>query len=179
MVPPRSDTTAFGHPSLRGMFLAGIRDYLAPGTERGSDASKLLPPRILTFTKPLLPKSAEDCLRGGHLRRARPEHRSRIVCPQRIVGLRHLHRAEPHLGRWEGIWAHTELARSARGPGKGDGAIPASREGPAYGLDPGMSVNQGTRARAVFASACISAELGAAWPRTTSWKARNVMPLRR
>jgi hypothetical protein len=24
MVPPRSDTTAFGHPSLRGMFLAGI-----------------------------------------------------------------------------------------------------------------------------------------------------------
>jgi hypothetical protein len=130
MVPPRSDTTAFGHPSLRGMFLAGIRDYLAPGTERGSDASKLLPPRILTFTKRLLPKSAEDCLRGGHLRRARPEHRSRIVCPQRIVGLRHLHRAEPHLGRWEGIWAHTELARSARGPGKGDAPYPLPGKDP-------------------------------------------------
>ena len=52
LVPPRGDTTAFGHPSLRGMFMAGIRDYLAPGIERGPDASKLLTPRILTFTKP-------------------------------------------------------------------------------------------------------------------------------
>ena len=42
----------FGHRFLRGMWIAGIRDYLAPGTARGPADSKLLTPRILEFTKP-------------------------------------------------------------------------------------------------------------------------------
>jgi hypothetical protein len=50
MVPRRTDTSAVGHPALRGMFMVALRDYIVPGTERGADASKLLPPRVLTFT---------------------------------------------------------------------------------------------------------------------------------
>lgn len=50
MVPPKGITNAPGHPSLRGMFWPGLRDYIAPGTEYGPDTSKLLRPRILTFT---------------------------------------------------------------------------------------------------------------------------------
>ncbi len=43
---------ALGDPALRGMFMFGIRDYIAPGTARGPDPSMLLAPRLLTFTKP-------------------------------------------------------------------------------------------------------------------------------
>jgi len=43
---------AIGDPALRGMFSVVLRDYIAPGTERGPDPSKLLNPRMLTFTKP-------------------------------------------------------------------------------------------------------------------------------
>ena len=52
MVPLRGDTAAQGDPALRGKFMASLRDYIVPGTARGADSSKLLPPRILTFTKP-------------------------------------------------------------------------------------------------------------------------------
>lgn len=52
IVPLRTDTSALGHPALKGMFLVALRDYIVPGTERGADPSQLLPPRILTFTKP-------------------------------------------------------------------------------------------------------------------------------
>jgi hypothetical protein len=52
MVPRRGDTTAPGDPALHGMFMASLRDYIVPGTERGPDSSKLLPPRIIAFTKP-------------------------------------------------------------------------------------------------------------------------------
>ena len=51
IVPLRTDTSAVGHPALKGMFLVALRDYIVPGTERGADPSKLLPPRILTFTR--------------------------------------------------------------------------------------------------------------------------------
>jgi hypothetical protein len=50
IVPRRTDTSAVGHPALRGKFMVALRDYVVPGTERGADPSKLLPPRILTFT---------------------------------------------------------------------------------------------------------------------------------
>lgn len=39
-----------GDPSLRGMFIIALRDYIATHTRRGPDTSKLLTPRILTFT---------------------------------------------------------------------------------------------------------------------------------
>jgi hypothetical protein len=52
MVPQKEDTTVDGHPALRGMFWPGLREYIAPGTAHGPDTSKLLRPRILTFTKP-------------------------------------------------------------------------------------------------------------------------------
>ena len=52
MVPKRGTPGALGDPSLQGMFGLSIRDYIAPGTERGPDSSKLLRPRILAFTKP-------------------------------------------------------------------------------------------------------------------------------
>ncbi len=52
MVPPKWKTTAPGDPALHGMFMASLRDYIAPGTERAPDPSKLLTPVILTFTKP-------------------------------------------------------------------------------------------------------------------------------
>ncbi len=52
MVPRRTDTRAVGHPALKGMFMVALRNYVVPGTARGADPSKLLPPRILTFTKP-------------------------------------------------------------------------------------------------------------------------------
>ena len=41
-----------GDPALRGMFIIGLRDYIALNTQRGPDSSKLLTPRILTFTQP-------------------------------------------------------------------------------------------------------------------------------
>lgn len=41
-----------GDPDLRGMFIIALRDYIATGTARGPDPSKLLTPRILTFTRP-------------------------------------------------------------------------------------------------------------------------------
>ena len=52
MVPNRGDPTALGEPALQGMFQLGIRDYMLPGAALGPDSSKLLRPRILTFTKP-------------------------------------------------------------------------------------------------------------------------------
>lgn len=52
MVPRKEDASADGHPELRGMFWPGLREYIAPGTAHGPDTSKLLRPRILTFTKP-------------------------------------------------------------------------------------------------------------------------------
>jgi hypothetical protein len=50
MVPKQGDTDAMGDPTLFGMFVAGIRDYIAPGTKRGPDTTQLLRPRILTFS---------------------------------------------------------------------------------------------------------------------------------
>ncbi len=52
MLPPISDITALGDPALHGTIIVSLRDYIAPGTERGPDPSKLLTPRILTFTQP-------------------------------------------------------------------------------------------------------------------------------
>ena len=52
IVPLRTNTSAIGHPALKGTFLLALRDYIVPGTERGADVSKLLAPRILTFTRP-------------------------------------------------------------------------------------------------------------------------------
>ena len=51
MVPPHGSAEQ-GDPALQGMLQIGLRDYIVPGTERGPDSSKLLRPRILTFTKP-------------------------------------------------------------------------------------------------------------------------------
>jgi hypothetical protein len=51
MVPLSGDNTAEGDPALHGEFMASLRDYIVPGTERGPDSSKLLRPRILAFTK--------------------------------------------------------------------------------------------------------------------------------
>ena len=42
---------ALGDPALRGKFIIALRDYIATGTQRGPDPSKLLTPRILTFTQ--------------------------------------------------------------------------------------------------------------------------------
>jgi hypothetical protein len=53
MVSARTDTSALGHPALKGLFMVALRDYIVPGTERGANPSKLLAPRILTFTTPL------------------------------------------------------------------------------------------------------------------------------
>jgi hypothetical protein len=50
MVPKTGATNAQGDPSLFGLFWAGLRDYIAPGTQRGPDTTQLLRPRILTFT---------------------------------------------------------------------------------------------------------------------------------
>jgi hypothetical protein len=52
MVPLAGTPGAMGHPALLGMFWPGLRDYLLPGSEHGPDTSKLLRPRILTFTQP-------------------------------------------------------------------------------------------------------------------------------
>jgi hypothetical protein len=52
MLPPAGDTTALGDPALHGMIIVSLRDYIALGTERGPDSTKLLAPRILTFTQP-------------------------------------------------------------------------------------------------------------------------------
>ena len=52
MVPAEGTTSALGDPTLRGKFMVILRDYIAPGTAHGPDRSKLLRPRILTFTKP-------------------------------------------------------------------------------------------------------------------------------
>jgi len=39
-----------GDPGLRGTFTISLRNYIAVGTQRGPDPSKLLTPRIFTFT---------------------------------------------------------------------------------------------------------------------------------
>jgi len=41
-----------GDPALQGMIMISLRDYIAPGTQRGPDATKVLRPRFLTFTQP-------------------------------------------------------------------------------------------------------------------------------
>ena len=41
---------SLGDPTLRGSFVFSLRDYIAQGTERGPDSSKVLAPRVLTFT---------------------------------------------------------------------------------------------------------------------------------
>lgn len=51
MLPSHADTSAEGDPALHGTFIASLRDYIKPGTERGPKSSELLPPRILTFTQ--------------------------------------------------------------------------------------------------------------------------------
>ncbi len=40
-----------GDPALQGMIIISLRNYIAPGTTSGPDASELLTPRILTFTQ--------------------------------------------------------------------------------------------------------------------------------
>jgi hypothetical protein len=52
LVPKKGDPDAIGHPALLGMFWPGLRDYMFPGSKHGPDTSKLLRPRILTFTQP-------------------------------------------------------------------------------------------------------------------------------
>jgi hypothetical protein len=59
VVPRGNDTSAVGHPALRGMLMVALRDYIVPGTERGPDPSVLLPPRILTFTQPPAASAAD------------------------------------------------------------------------------------------------------------------------
>jgi hypothetical protein len=44
--PPIGDAT------LRGMFIIGLRNYIAPGTQRGPSTTELLRPRVLTFAQP-------------------------------------------------------------------------------------------------------------------------------
>ena len=41
-----------GDPALRDMYMIGLRDYIAPGTQRGPDPALLLTPRLLMFTLP-------------------------------------------------------------------------------------------------------------------------------
>ena len=43
------DMSTIGDPNLQGMIIITLRDYIAPGTQRGPDSSLLLRPRILTF----------------------------------------------------------------------------------------------------------------------------------
>jgi hypothetical protein len=52
MVPRKGDTNALGDPNLHGFIQIGLRDYVAPNTQRGPDSSQLLTPRILSFTQP-------------------------------------------------------------------------------------------------------------------------------
>lgn len=52
MVPPKGSTSAPGDPALHGMFFPILRDYIAPGTARGPDQSKLLRAQVLSFTTP-------------------------------------------------------------------------------------------------------------------------------
>ena len=44
--------STIGDPELQGMVMLSLRDYIAQETESGPDSSKLLTPRILTFTRP-------------------------------------------------------------------------------------------------------------------------------
>jgi hypothetical protein len=43
--PPIGDLT------LQGVFIIGLRNYIAPGTQRGPSTTELLRPRVLTFTQ--------------------------------------------------------------------------------------------------------------------------------
>lgn len=44
--PPMGDAT------LHGVFIIGLRNYIAPGTQRGPSTTELLRPRVLTFAQP-------------------------------------------------------------------------------------------------------------------------------
>jgi hypothetical protein len=52
MLPPKAATTALGDPTLHGMFMPILRNYIVPGTTVGPDYANLLRPRVLTFTQP-------------------------------------------------------------------------------------------------------------------------------
>ncbi|MGW3357180.1 hypothetical protein ACWDFL_17425 [Streptomyces bungoensis] len=52
LLPTRANTSAEGDPALHGAFMASLRDYVKPGTARGPDSTKVLTPRILSFTQP-------------------------------------------------------------------------------------------------------------------------------
>ncbi len=47
-----SGMSTIGDPALQGMIMMSLRDYIAPGTARGPDPTKIPTPRILTFTQP-------------------------------------------------------------------------------------------------------------------------------
>ena len=49
---PQQGSAEQGDPALQGMFQIVLRNYIAQGTQRGPDASKLLKPRVLMFTQP-------------------------------------------------------------------------------------------------------------------------------
>ena len=50
MIPLADDVDAPGDPALHGMFSIAVRAYVKPGSERGPDPTKQLPPHRLTFT---------------------------------------------------------------------------------------------------------------------------------
>ncbi|NJD66719.1 MAG: hypothetical protein FIB00_16010 [Chloroflexi bacterium] len=50
MIPLAGDVDAPGDPALHGMFSIAVRAYVKPGSERGPDPTKQLPPYRLTFT---------------------------------------------------------------------------------------------------------------------------------
>jgi hypothetical protein len=50
MIPHADDDEAPGDRDLHGMFSIAVRSYVKPGSERGPDPSKQLPPHRLTFT---------------------------------------------------------------------------------------------------------------------------------
>ncbi|WP_240204810.1 hypothetical protein [Streptomyces actuosus] len=92
MLPPKGDTSAEGDPALLGTFVAGLRDYVKPGTERGPDPAELLAPRILTFTQQAKERRPVpgQCRPGGAAGPARREDRPRSGrrCPEqrRVTG---------------------------------------------------------------------------------------------
>ena len=51
MIPLAGDVDAPGDPALHGMFSIAVRAYVKPGSERGPDPTKQLPPYRLTFTR--------------------------------------------------------------------------------------------------------------------------------
>jgi hypothetical protein len=50
MIPLAGDHEAPGDHDLHGMFSIAVRAYIKPGSERGPDPTKQLPPYRLTFS---------------------------------------------------------------------------------------------------------------------------------